>query len=55
MYFKSILNAELLKQVMKKNKICDHVSDWNEQVRVGDIGRAMQLVGNYTHFHAIRE
>ena len=25
------------------------------QVRVGVVGRAMQLVGNHTHFHAIQE
>ena len=25
------------------------------QVRVGVVGRAMRLVGNHTHFHAIQE
>ena len=25
------------------------------QVRVGVVGRAMQLVGNHTHFHAIQQ
>ena len=52
MDFKSILNAELLKQAMRKEQI-GMIS--MPQVRVDIIGRAMQLVGNHTHFHAIQE
>ena len=66
MDFKSILNAELLKQAMQK---CNHAEvqpcrsatmpqirmSGMPQVRVGDVGRAMRLIGNHTHFCAIQE
>ena len=56
MNFNSILNASLQNQAIQKADVplIKKISGV-PQVRVGVIGRAMQLVDNQTHFHAIQE
>ena len=55
MDFNCILNTLIRNQTIQKVNVPLIGMNGMPQVRVGVIGRTMQLVGNHTHFHEIRE
>ena len=52
MDLKSILNMELLKQAMRKDATMPQIG--MSSVPQGVVDRAMQLIGNLTHFRVIQ-